>query len=405
MKGPFTVLKDGSITSPKGFEAGATYAGLKAPKEGQLDFGILLSRTLTATAGVFTTSEIKSPSVTLSQRNLAGGKTHGVVANSGCANACVGDQGFKDAEETTRLAAKHVGSNTEELLMCSTGLIGAELPMALIRAAVPNINLSPEGGHAFAHAVMTTDRFPKEIAVTFDLGGATATLAGCAKGAGMIHPDMATMLCFLTTDATVDQGFLQQALKKAVDASLNMISVDGDSSTNDTVLLFANGAAGNAPVHAGTPEARVFQEALLYVCTHLGHEIVRDGEGATKVIEVTVEGAKSLQEARHAARTISSSLLVKAAVHGNDPNWGRVMMALGKSRIYLEENKIAVYLNDVCLMEHGLPIPFFREAVVSTMRATTVRFRVDLNVGDASATAWGCDISEEYVHFNSAYVT
>jgi glutamate N-acetyltransferase/amino-acid N-acetyltransferase len=401
-----TVLQDGSVTSAKGFEAGATYAGLKVQRDGVVDLGILLSRRPAAVAGMFTVSNIRSPSVTLSQRRLAVGKAHGVVANSGCANTCVGEQGYKDAEESTALAAKHLGLTPDEIVMCSTGLIGAELPMALIRAGIPKITLSPTGGHDFANAIRTTDKFGKEIAVAVDIGGARVTLGGCAKGAGMIHPQMATMLAFLTTDANVEPSFLKEALKEAVDATFNMVSVDGDMSTNDTVLLFANGAAGGPAIRAGTPDAAKFQQALHHVSRHLSHEIVRDGEGATKVMEVTVAGARTLADARVAARSISSSLLVKAAVHGNDPNWGRIMMALGKSQAYLEDDKIGVYLNDVCLMEHGLPIPFFREAVVASMRSNpTVRFRVELNIGSASATAWGCDISQEYVHFNSAYVT
>ncbi|MSQ12182.1 MAG: bifunctional glutamate N-acetyltransferase/amino-acid acetyltransferase ArgJ [Dehalococcoidia bacterium] len=399
------VLKDGSVTSAKGFVAGATYAGLKAPKEGQLDLGILLSRQATATAGTFTTNLVKSPSVVLSQRHLAGGRAHGVIANSGCANCCVGEQGLRDAEETTRLAGMHLSLQPQELFICSTGLIGAELPMALIRAAVPKIELSPAGGHDFAKAILTTDKAPKEFAVSFEMDGATAVLGGCVKGAGMIHPQMATMLCFLTTDAAVDPAYLQEVLREVVDGTLNMISVDGDTSTNDTVLLFANSASGSPVIRRDTPHAARFKEVLHRVCAHLAHEIVRDGEGASKVIEVTVDGARSLDEARLAARSVSSSLLVKAAVHGNDPNWGRVMMALGKSGAYLEEAKVALFLNDVCLMEHGMPIPFFREAVVATMRRPTVRFRVQLQVGNAAATAWGCDISAEYVHFNSAYVT
>jgi len=401
-----TVVPDGSVTTPKGYEAGATYAGLKVQRDGVLDLGILVSRRPAAVAGTFTVSNIKSPSVTLSQNRLRPGKARAVVANSGCANTCVGDQGYKDAEESTALAARHLGMSSDEFLMCSTGLIGAELPMALIRAGIPKITLSPNGGHDFANAIRTTDKFAKALAVTFDLGGTRVSIGGCAKGAGMIHPQMATMLAFVTTDAAVESSFLQACLSEVADSTFNMISVDGDMSTNDTLLLFANGAAGGPTVRAGTPEAARFQQALHHVCRHLSHEIVRDGEGATKVMEVTVAGARTLEDARVAARSISSSLLVKAAVHGNDPNWGRIMMAVGKSRAYLEDDKIAVYLNDVCLMEHGLPIPFFREAVVLSMRSNpTVRFRVELNVGKASATAWGCDISQEYVHFNSAYVT
>jgi glutamate N-acetyltransferase/amino-acid N-acetyltransferase len=354
---------------------------------------------------MFTVNQVKSPSVVFTQDMLKLGKARGVVANSGCANCCVGDQGYKDAQETTNLVGKKLGTQPGELLMCSTGLIGAELPMALIRAGVPRIAMSADNGRAFARAIMTTDQFPKEIAVEVALGSGAIRIGGCVKGVGMIHPNMATMLAFLTTDAAVEAGFLKSALKTVVDETFNMVSVDGDTSTNDTVLLFANGAAGNQPLRDGSGDAALFLSGLRYVCTHLGKEIVRDGEGASKILEVTVRGASSLEDARKAARSISSSLLVKAAVHGNDPNWGRIMMALGKSGARVEEKKVGVYLNEVCVMENGLPIPFFREAVVETMKKPLVNVTVELNLGNSAATAWGCDLSEEYVHFNSAYST
>ncbi|MBI4234273.1 MAG: bifunctional glutamate N-acetyltransferase/amino-acid acetyltransferase ArgJ [Chloroflexi bacterium] len=400
-----SIVQGGTVTSPHGYLAGATYAGLKTYGEDKLDLGILLSERPAAAAGTFTTNRIKSSSVVLTQRHIAPGRARAVVVNSGCANSCVGEQGLRDAQETVTLAARKLGIAVEETLFCSTGLIGVELPMALIRAGLQQLRTSRDGGHAFARAILTTDSHPKEAAATFSAGGTTITVGGACKGSGMIHPNMATMLAFLTTDATVEPDFLRGALKEAVDASFNMLSVDGDSSTNDTVLILANGAAGGPVIRQGDPNAAAFQDALNRVCTGLAREIARDGEGATKLIEVTVEEAPSLQEARAAARTVVSSTLVKAAVHGNDPNWGRVLAAAGRSGVAIEEGRIALYVNDVCIMEQGMPIPFFKEAVVANMRGPEVRFRIRLGLGKASATAWGCDLSEEYVTFNSAYST
>ena len=399
------VVEDGSVVTPQGFLAGATYAGLKTYGEDRLDLGLLFSETPAAAAGTFSTNRILSNAVSVSRQNIASGRTRAVIANSGCANCCVGEPGLKDAQEMTALAAAKLGVTPQEALVCSTGIIGVELPMALVRNGVQAVSLSRDGGHSFARAILTTDSRPKETAVSFSLGGVNVHLAGCAKGSGMIHPNMATMLSFLTTDATVGPDFLRTALKEAVDASFNMISVDGDSSTNDTVLLLANGAAGAPEVRPGSPEAALFQEALTGVCIHLAKEIARDGEGATRLFEVTVEQAQSLADARVAARSVSSSNLVKTAVHGNDPNWGRIMMAIGKSGADVEESKVALYINDVCIMEGGLPIPYFKDAIVANMQGPEVRFLVRLNLGDASATAWGCDMSEAYVVINSAYTT
>ncbi|MBI2935787.1 MAG: bifunctional glutamate N-acetyltransferase/amino-acid acetyltransferase ArgJ, partial [Chloroflexi bacterium] len=368
-----TLVEGGSVTSPKGFLAGAIYAGLKTYGESPLDLGVLVSDRTAAAAGTFTTNKIKSPSVVLSQRHIASGQARAVVANSGCANCCVGEQGLKDAQETVALAAKRLGLPAEEVLMCSTGIIGVELPMSLVRTGLQRIEPSTTGGHDFARAIMTTDTRPKETAISLQLSGATTTIAGCAKGAAMIHPQMATMLCFLATDASVEPAFLQKALRDAVAGTFNMISVDGDTSTNDSVILLANKAAGGALIQPGTRDGEAFQEAVLYVCTYLAQQMVQDGEGASKLLEVVVEGARILGDARLAARAIASSNLVKAAVHGNDPNWGRVMMALGKSGATMEENHVDLFLNEVCVMQDGLPIPFFRDAVVATMRAPRVR--------------------------------
>ena len=399
------VIPNGTVTSSRGFQAGATYAGLKTYSEDKLDLGLLLSETPCNAAGVFSTNKILSPSVTVTREHINSGQIRAIVANSGCANTCVGEQGYKDAQEVTSLAAGHLDVRAEETLICSTGIIGVELPMALIRQSIDQIQLSNEGGHELARAIMTTDSHPKEMAISLKINGRTVTLGGITKGSGMIHPNLATMLCFLSTDAAVEPAFLKEALSQAADASFNMIDVDGDQSTNDSVILLANGVVGGDLIRAGSPAADGFQQGLTYLCIGLAKELARDGEGANKLIEAIVEGAKTLEDARAAARSVASSLLVKAAVHGNDPNWGRIMMAVGKSGIELEESKIALYINEICIMEDGRPIPYFQDAVVAAMRGGDVSFRVKLNLGDASATAWGCDLTEEYVTFNSAYTT
>ena len=303
------------------------------------------------------------------------------------------------------LAAGHAGVAQGDMLVASTGMIGVELPMALVRQNIGNIEVTPDGGHDFARAIMTTDSHPKELAVSVDIAGKKVAIGGDAKGVGMIHPNMATMLAFLATDAKVEQGFLQQALKDAVDRSFNMIDVDGDQSTNDTVLVFANGAAGGRVIEVGSKEADAFQEGLTYVCTELAKELVRDGEGAQRLLEVDLQGARSLDDARVAAREIASSLLVKAMVHGRDPNWGRIMMALGKSGIDFEESNVDIFINDIHIVHQGVAIPYLKDAVVSAMSVPEVRFTVNVGAGDSSATAWGCDLTEEYVTFNSAYST
>ena len=399
------LIQGGSVTSAKGFLAGGTYAGLKTQEDDTLDLGILVSEDVSTLAATFSTNRILSPSLVLSRQRAKRRSARGVVANSGCANCCVGSQGLKDAEEMASLAAAHVGVDSDDILVCSTGVIGFELPMALIRQNIANVKVTGDGGHDFARAIMTTDTRPKDMAVSLDIDGTKVVLGGAAKGVGMIHPNMATMLCLIATDAPVEQGFLQHALTEAVSDSFNMIDIDGDQSTNDTVLVFANGATGGPVIEAGSDSAHAFQEALTYICVSLAKELVRDGEGAQRLIEVDVQGASTLTEARTAAREIASSSLVKAMVHGRDPNWGRLMMALGKSGIELDESKIDIFINDIHIVHEGLAIPYFKDAVVSAMSVPEVRFGISLNLGEASATAWGCDLTEEYVTFNSAYST
>ena len=405
MAGAVAFREGGTVTNPGGFLAGATYAGLKTYAEDKLDLGIILSESPCTTAGVFTTNAIRSPSVTVTQEHVNAGPARALIVNAGIANTCVGEQGYTDAKEMTALTARRLGLQPEEVLVCSTGVIGVELPMSLIRTGVEQIDLSADGGHAVARAMMTTDTRPKEVAVRFELDGRQVDMGGVVKGSGMIHPNMATMLSFVTTDAAVDKAFLQATLKEVADASFNMMTVDGDSSTNDTVLVLANGRAGNAPITEESPDADTFKEALLQVCVYLAKELARDGEGASRMITVDIAGAATVPDARIAARTIAGSSLVKSAVYGADPNWGRILMALGRSGAAVQESKVDLFVNGVCIMQGGLPIPFHRDAVVALMRGPEVTFRVQLGLGDGDATAWGCDLTEEYVIINSAYTT
>ncbi|MDO8567625.1 MAG: bifunctional glutamate N-acetyltransferase/amino-acid acetyltransferase ArgJ [Dehalococcoidales bacterium] len=394
------IISSGSVTSPKGFSAGATCAGIKKVN-GSLDLGILASGVPCTAAALFTTNRIQAAPVILSRQRLQSGRASAIIVNSGCANACTGEQGLKDAEEMAELAAKKLGVPAESVLVASTGVIGQCLAMAKIRQGIKQITLARDGGHELEKAMMTTDRMPKEIAVS----AGTYTIGGAAKGSGMIHPNLATMLCFLTTDASVDLGFLRQALRKAADISFNMVSVDGDTSTNDMVLLMASGLAGNKPIAAGSAEAGIFEQALNEVCVYLAKCIARDGEGATKLIEVTVSGAPGPAEARQVARTIVNSSLVKTAVYGNDPNWGRIVAAAGRSGVEVVEPKISLNIGGINILKNGRQLSFTREEVAGKFKQSEVKIALDLGLGNASATAWGCDLSEEYVKINSEYTT
>ena len=398
------LIQNGGVTSPKGYIAGAISAGLKS-EIGALDLAILYSEDEASLASVFTTNKIESPSVTLSRKRSVSLKSHGVVVNSGCANCAVGSQGFSDAEEMTSLAANMFNINPEKILICSTGKIGVELPMALIRQNINKIVLTESGGEDFSKAIMTTDNYNKQFAVAIEIDEVKVSLGGSAKGSGMIHPNMATMLGFITTDANIEPEFFQESLKKAVDISFNMIDVDGDQSTNDSVLAFANGRSKNINIDRSSVYAEQFQEALNYVCIELAKSLVIDGEGAQTLIEVEVQGAKSFEDAAKASRGISSSNLVKSMVHGKDPNWGRIMMALGKTGAEMIEDKIDIFINDIHIVHQGKAIPYFNEAVLGAMKTDKVVFTISLNIGDFKATAWGCDLTEEYVIFNSAYTT
>ena len=397
-------IPGGTVTSPKGYVAGATSAGLRT--RGGLDLGILYSEVSCVAAGLFTTNRIKAAPVLWCQKHIAARRARAIVANAGCANACTGERGFEDAAAMANLAAERLGIAHQEVLVASTGVIGERLPIGLIGANMEKVALSQEGGHALAQAIMTTDTHPKEIAVATEGGELEEIIiGGIAKGAGMIHPNLATLLCFLTTDAAIDAHLLEKALGEAVGLSFNMITIDGDTSPNDTVLILSNGLAGNKTIEEGTEEAEAFQEALTEVCTYLARRIASEGEGATRLIEVTVDGALTLADARLAARTIAGSPLVKAAVHGCDPNWGRIIAALGRSGAEIDESRIDLFLNNIRLVAEGLPHPFDKDKVRVAMGGAEVPIRVCLNLGDYVATAWGCDLSAEYVTINSEYTT
>jgi len=405
VEGEIEFIASGNVTSPRGFHAGATYAGIKRKASDVLDLGILFSEASCVATALFTTNRIKAAPVVLSQQCLQSGRALAVVVNSGCANAFTGEQGLADAAEMAELAAKNIGVSPEDVLVASTGVIGQQLPMELIKAGIKQVVLAVDGGRKLARAMMTTDTVPKQTAVAVRVGDSEFTIGGVAKGSGMIHPNLATLLCFLTTDAAVDIDFLKFALLKAADVSFNMVSIDGDTSPNDMMLIMANGLAGNKPISQGSRQADAFQQALDQLCIYLAKCVARDGEGATKLIEVTVSGAPSAAEARLAARAVVSSPLVKAAIHGGDPNWGRIMAAVGGSGVEVVESKIDLHIGNICLVKAGCPLFFDKKELVRVLRSSEVPINLRLNLGTATATAWGCDLSEKYVTINSRYIT
>ncbi len=401
MKISVDFIPGGGVTSPRGFLAGAISAGIKYVNPGRLDLGILFSDSLCNAAAVFTRNKVQAAPVILCREKLIKNTATAVVMNSGHANACTGEKGMADAVKMAEMAARRLGIEPGEMLVTSTGVIGTYLPMERIAEGIEKIVLSTNGGHDLAQAIMTTDTVPKEAAVK----AGDFIIGGMAKGSGMIHPDLATMLCFLTTDADVSADFLDKVLRETVENTFNMLSIDGDNSTNDTVLIMANGKAGGEKIDSGSPQAALFRQALSDVCIYLTREIARDGEGATRLIEVKVSGAANTAEARQAARAIITSSLVKAAVHGSDPNWGRVVAAVGRSGIELDNGKMEMSIAGTCLFKGGTPVPFNEEKVVRRMNGPEVSITVNLNIGSGEATAWGCDLSEEYVTINSDYTT
>ncbi|MCL2678688.1 MAG: bifunctional glutamate N-acetyltransferase/amino-acid acetyltransferase ArgJ [Dehalococcoidia bacterium] len=397
----FTFIENGTVTSPSGFTAGAAYAGINKHARFNLDTALLASAVPCHAVGVFTTSGFKAAAVVLCQSRVPSSSIRGIVVNSGCANAGTGEYGEPDAQNMLTAAADRLGIDAFEMLIASTGVIGKRLPLEALKTAIASIKFSSNGGDLMAKAIMTTDTIPKQCAVV--CGG--YTIGGVAKGSGMIHPDMATMLSFITTDAVVETGFLQHALREAVNKSFNMISVDGDTSPSDSVILLANGLAGGETITAGSEEAACFQQALDALCIYLAKAVARDGEGATKLMEVTVKGAASAEDARQVARVITTSPLVKTAVHGCDPNWGRIVAAAGRSGAAFVLEKLSLAIGGALVLSNGQPVPADNDELVRVLGGSEVKIELDLNLGSFAAIAWGCDLSAEYVSINADYTT
>jgi len=396
----------GSVTTPLGFRAGGTHAAIKAYGEAtRPDLGLLAADRPCSVAGVFTKNRICGAPVTLCRERVSSGRAQALIVNSGCSNVATGERGLQDARTMSELAAAKLGIAPELVLVGSTGVIGRPLPMDRITAGVPQLTLARDGGLEFARAIMTTDLVPKARAVRVRVGERSYCVGGVAKGSGMVHPDMATVFGFLTTDAAVAPELLDGMLRAAADDSFNMIDVDMDTSTSDTMLLFASGAAEGEAILAGSAAALALASAVRVVAVELARDLARDGEGARTLIEMQVTGARSQHDARIAARTVVSSPLVKTMVTGRDPNLGRVMMALGRSGAEVEVERISVWIGGQCAFERGAPTVLDYTAISKAMDAPEVKLRADLGQGTATATAWGCDLTEGYVRINADYTT
>jgi len=381
------------ITYPRGYRAGGAACGMKASQG--LDLMVALSEAPAAAAAVYTRNRVQAAPLTVTRKHLAHGPVRAVVCNSGYANACTGDDGERDAIAVARMVAERFGLDPYQVVVASTGVIGGRIPLDQVASGVKAITLTSDGGAVAAQAIMTTDTRPKVWQQELPGG---ARLGGMAKGAGMIAPHMATMLAFLTTDAPLPAAFLQEALREAADASFNMISVDGDTSTNDMVLLLANG-------RGPATESGAFKEALLTGCIALAKSIVADGEGASKVFMVQVQGAASLDDARRAATAVARSTLVKCAIYGSDPNWGRIVCAVGYSGAAFQPERVQVRLGATEVFRAGSPVAFDRTAASRYLDHKEIDIQIDLGAGSAMATAWGCDLTPEYVVLNGKYTT
>jgi glutamate N-acetyltransferase/amino-acid N-acetyltransferase len=398
-----TATERAGVTAPLGFRAAAAAAGIKP---GRPDVALLVADAPCAAAGVFTTNLVKAAPVLVSLDHVAGGRARAVVANAGCANAGTGGAGLADARQAAEAAAATVGCEPREVLVASTGVIGVRLPMEKLRAGIAEAGrrLSREGGAEAAQAILTTDTRPKEVAVRFPgAGGAACLVGGMAKGAGMLAPNLATMLAFFTTDAAVAPPLLRRALVEAVGESLNRISVDGDTSTNDCALLLASGASGAPTIDREGPAFDDFRDALAAAARRLAELLVRDGEGVTRFAEVRVEGALTPGEADRVARTVAESPLVKTALHGGDPNWGRVLAAAGRSGVAFDPSRVSIWIGDVHVAERGAARDYDEATAAAAMREDPVRLLVRLGEGGASGWMWTSDFSHGYVDINAHY--
>ncbi len=409
-----TVQPDRHLNHVPGFLAQGVWAQIKKKRR---DVCLIVSDRPSKGAAVFTQNAFCAAPVIVSREHVENGDIRAIVCNAGNANACTGEQGLADARAMAVHAAAKLGLTPDQLIVCSTGIIGRPLPLEKVITGIDECakTLRDATGGEAAEAITTTDSHPKHVFVEVKVPGAGGTvrtfhIAGIAKGAGMIHPNMATMLSFLVTDAPLNSTFLQANLKEAVNATFNMITIDGDQSTNDTCAVIANGAAGGPNLRKGTTEAVAFQAGLQIACKTLAKHIAGDGEGATSLMEVAVEGASTLADARSIARAVASSNLVKSALHGKDPNWGRIVAAVGACGALVDPNKVSLWFESehgsVPVLERGEPLAGnLLQQASDVLKAKEVRIRVRLGLGDYSAEAWGCDLSEEYVTFNSAYTT
>ncbi len=393
---------EGGVTAPKGFRAAGVHCGLKPSKK---DLALVVSEQLASVAATFTTNKVKAAPVIVDQEKIQSGMAQAIIVNSGNANACTGAQGLADAKEMAALTAKALGIADQFVLVASTGVIGVPLPMAAIRRGIPQVAgaLSTDAMGA-AEAILTTDAFSKTAAVRMELNDTPVSVGGMTKGAGMIHPQMATTLCFLTTDAAIAAPLLRRALRTAVNQSYNCISVDGDTSTNDSVFLLANALAGNPPVSEEGEAFERFQAALNLVTRELAQMVVRDGEGARKFVAITVKGARSTEDAKAAVLVLSTSLLVKTAFAGGDPNWGRMMAALGRSGAEVRQERVDVSIGGIQVAHGGVATPNV-QAAAEAMRAAEFEVVIDLHLGEGHHTGWTCDLNEAYVKLNSGYTS
>jgi len=401
---------EGGVCAPKGFRANGIWCGIRKNK-GKKDLALIVSDAPCSAAGLYTTNKVQAASVIVTREHLAGGSARAIICNSGNANACTGEAGMIAARGMAAVVAGKLGIKTTEVVVGSTGVIGVPLPIEPIEMGIDSLiaGLSPEssGADAALEAIMTTDTKKKEIAVEFDLGGKKVRIGAMAKGAGMIHPNMATMLGFITCDAAVSPVLLDRALRQAVNRSFNRVTVDGDTSTNDCVVLLANGMAGNARIEKPDADFKVLADAVEYVCVDLAKGIARDGEGATKLVACEVKGAASEKDAETLAKSVVGSSLVKAACFGADANWGRILCAMGYSGADFQPETVAVRfrssVGEVLVCEKGASVPFSEEVAKKVLSEAEITIDISLQGGNASATAWGCDLTYEYVKINGDY--
>lgn len=404
----FSVAPEGSITSPKGFRAGGLHCGLK--KTARNDLGAIVCEVPAVAAAVYTTNVFQAAPLKVTRESISsGGRLQAVVVNSGNANACTGQQGEADAYAMRAAAADALGLAEHDIAVASTGVIGELLPMDRVTTGIAGLpavlSAEDDGAEQFCQAILTTDLVKKEVCVRLAVDDREVLIAGAAKGSGMIHPNMATMLAFVTTDAAVEPQALQQLLGATTDVTFNMITVDGDTSTNDMLVAMASGLAENRPLAPGHPDWEAFAAAFRHVCETLAQAIARDGEGATRLVEVTVEGAVTEQSARAIAKTVIGSSLVKSAVFGADANWGRIIAAVGRAGEPVNPETVDIKLGDIVVLSGSRPIPFDEEEALVYLQGDTVTIHVDLHNGKGSATAWGCDLTYDYVRINAAYRT